>query len=200
MAIWRGGIPVPDSLSHFRVALKDPDALQYYISSGIVSLQTAIVLSFLQRQPLLGYHMFLRLRNFFRSFRLHKPRSIQPNPVVDQTDLQNANEVPPIPPTSLERSPSTDAESSNQLRQDFWDLAMKLRPSFPPTCNWLDPKDLQDIEEPPVDGGRFAEVWKGHLENREVAIKSYRCYVCFDCDRVRMVSYSKRRCDLYGYN
>jgi len=50
-----------------------------------------------------------------------------------------------------------------------------------------------------VDGGRFADVWKARLDGQDVAIKSYRCYVRFDCDRVRMVSYSGRRFDLHGH-
>jgi len=62
---------------------------------------------------------------------------------------------------------------------------------------WLDPTDLQDIEEFPVDGGRFADVWRGRLEGREVAIKSYRCYATLDNDLVRMVSCNKDRYDLH---
>lgn len=118
------------------------------------------------------------------------------NPIDDQIDL---GEVDQALPTPSERCVGTDAENTSRLNQEFLEHAAKLRPSFPPACNWLDLKDLQDIEEPPVDGGRFANVWRGRLEDRKVAIKSYRCYVCFDCDQVRMVSRNKYRYDLHGY-
>lgn len=93
---------------------------------------------------------------------------------------------------------TTDAqtEASNLLSKMFWDLAQKLRPSFPKTCSWLDPPDLQDIGEMAVDGGRFAEVWRGRLDGRDVAIKTYRCYVRFDCDQIRMRFYR----EAHAYN
>jgi len=139
--------------------------------------------------------MFRQLKSFFHPFRLRRPQDPQINPMDDQINLRDANQAPPTP---SERCVGTDAENSSRVSQ-FLELAAKLRPSFPPACSWLDPTDLQDIEEPPVDGGRFANVWRGRLEDREVAIKSYRCYVCFDCDQVRMVSRNKYRYDLHGY-
>ena len=140
-------------------------------------------------------------------FRLFKnrfnPRSSRglPDPVgdsaEDRVDLRNAHRTSMTP---SEFSTTTDVGSSESLRQSYWDLAFKLRPSFPPECSWLEPSDLQDIEERAVDGGRFAEVWKGHLEGREVAIKSYRYYERFDQrDSVCMVGYRRHRYFLQGY-
>lgn len=137
--------------------------------------------------------MWLSFKKLFRHFRLRQPRDRQANRADDQTHLRDAHQ---LSPTLHERRLAADAEDSNRLCQEFLDLAKGLQPSFPQGCGWLDPADLQDIEEPPVDGGRFADVWRGHLQDRKVAIKSYRCYVCFDCDRVRLVSCNRYRYDL----
>ena len=121
----------------------------------------------------------------------NRPNLHNTNPVPSPpANLRNTEPVPPPPPGPR---PSADAERSKLLCDDFLDLASKLRPSFPPTCTWLNPTDLQDIRDPPIDGGRFANVWRASLDGRAVAIKSYRCYTDFDCDRVRMVSYNKHR-------
>jgi hypothetical protein len=132
--------------------------------------------------------LLLWLKNFFRPSRLHKPRDSHADPADDRTDLTTTNRPPQTP---SERHPRPDAENPNRLSQVFWELAAKLQPSLPRTSNWLNLTDVQDIEEPPVDGGRFADVWRGRLEGRAVAIKSYRCYVRFDCELVRMVSQNK---------
>ena len=131
--------------------------------------------------------MFQSLKDLFRPSFLFRPRDVHVHPLDDQNNLRNANPAPPTPG----RPPGTDAESSNRLSKTFRELAAKLRPSFPQACSWLAPTDLQDIEDNPVDGGRFADVWKGRLQARDIAIKSYRCYVRFDCDQVRMVSSKK---------
>jgi len=142
--------------------------------------------------------MSQQLKNFFRPSFLSRPRDVHANPVDDQTNLRNVNQAPPaqIP----ERSLGTGAENSIRLSRRFFELAANLRPSLPRTCSWLDPMQLQDIEEWPIDGGRFADVWRGRLEGREIVIKSYRCYVRFDCDQVRMVSSNKYRYDPRGRN
>lgn len=133
--------------------------------------------------------MFRLLRNFFYPSRPCKPQESQLNPADDRADLRNVHRVSPA---STKRRVGAEAESSSRLCKDFWNLALTLRPTFPQTCSWLGLPDLQDIDERPVDGGRFADVWRGRLEGRDVAVKSYRCYVCFDCDQIRMVSYSRR--------
>jgi len=105
----------------------------------------------------------------------------------DRVDLGNAH---PNSITPSEFSTTTDAGSSESLRQGYWDIALKLRPSFPPECSWLELSDLQGIGERAVGSGRYANVWKGRLEGREVAIKSYRYYIRFDqCDSVCTVGH-----------
>jgi len=129
--------------------------------------------------------MFRLLKNCFN------PRSSRglPCPVggseEDQIGLRNPHRDSITP---SEFSTTTVTGSSESLRQSYLDIALNLRPSFPPECSWLEPSDLHDIGKRAVDGGRFAEVLKGHLEGKKVAIKSYRYYERFDqCDSVCMV-------------
>ena len=126
--------------------------------------------------------------------KLFNPRSSRglPDPVggseEDQIHLRNAHRNSITPSQS---STTTDIGSSESLRQSYWNLVFGLRPSFPPECSWLEPSDLRVIGKRAVAGGGFAEVWKGHLEGREVAIKSYRYYEQFDQrDLVCMVGHS----------
>ena len=112
------------------------------------------------------------------------------NRANNRPSLHNTNPVPSPPPVPR---PSADAEGLKPPYRDILDLASKLRSSSPPTCTWLDPTDLQDIGECSIDGGRFTDVWRARLDGRVVAVKSYRCYVGSDCDRIRTVSYNKHR-------
>lgn len=116
----------------------------------------------------------------------------------DGIDLRNAHRNSTTP---SESSTTADAGSSNLLRQTYRDLVLTtLRPSFPPECNWLEPSDVEVTGERPVDGGRFAEVWRGRLEDRKVAVKSYRYYQRFDQrDSVCTVGYRTYRYLLLGY-
>lgn len=136
-------------------------------------------------------------KSLLRLFRPRRARDLQVDPADDQTDSPDAHMTPSAP---LESREGTDAEGPSRLCRDFLDLAMRLQPYFPQACSWLEPQDLQDIEEPPIDGGRFADVRSGRLEGREVAIKSFRCYICGSCDRIRMVSWDEHRYDLHGHN
>jgi len=164
---------------------------------GNIPRQTAFSLSPSFEIPPPERRMFRRLKKFFCSLRSRKPQDPPANPADGQPNLPNAHQIPPRP---SERRVNADAEGSNSLSHTFRDLALELRPSFPETCSWLERPDLQDIEEHAVDGGRFADVRKGRLDGRDVAVKSYRCYVRFDCDRVRMVSSNKHLCGLCAYN
>jgi len=109
------------------------------------------------------------------------PRSSRglPDPVgsprEDRFSLRNAHRNST---TSSEFSATVDVGSSDPLNHR--DIALNLRPSFPPECSWLEPSDLQEIGERGVCSGRFADIRKGRLEGKEVAIKSYRCYIRFD--------------------
>ena len=127
-------------------------------------------------------------KNFLHLGRSRRPRDLVGNPGEDQLNLRNAHRNSS---TSLGRRATASADAFSSLDQKHRDLALKLRPSFPQTCSWLEQPDLQVIGESPVASGRFADVRKGRLsDGRQVAVKSYRRYIRFDCDRVRLVSYT----------
>jgi len=60
-------------------------------------------------------------------------------------------------------------------------LAGRLRLSLPPSCPWFGPEDLRVIGTRPVDAGGFADLWVGEMDDRKVAVKSYRCYSSASC-------------------
>lgn len=135
--------------------------------------------------------MFRLLKNLFRPHRPPRPRELLGTPTDDQLSLRSTH--PNSPPLS-DRHATADAEGSSLL-QSYWNLTLQLRRFLPRTLSWLEPCDLQEIGEQAVGGGGFADVRKGWLNGREVAVKSYRCYVRFDCDLIRMVSSNKHRYD-----
>lgn len=120
------------------------------------------------------------LKRFFRLLRFHKPRNRQATP---PNHLRNARGD-----SSASETPVT-ADIEARLSQRYFHLAQNLRQKFPQACVWLEPEDLDVDEEGPVRSGGYADIWKARLDGRAVAIKSYRRYVNFDCDGVRMVSY-----------
>ena len=67
-------------------------------------------------------------------------------------------------------------------------MAGRLRPSLPVDYLWLGRKDLKVVGTRPIGAGGFADVWVGELDNRKVAIKSYRCSASADYSRICGVS------------
>ena len=106
----------------------------------------------------------------------------------------------PTTPESRATSPSSE-KSSTTIKQRYYDSAQELRSSLQQTCSWLDQKDLRVAGERPVDSGRYADVWGGSLDGRDVAVKSYRLYTHpdFRLDFVRLVG-CKQRCASPGCN
>lgn len=127
--------------------------------------------------------MFRWLKKLFLS---RRPRDHRATSAEDQLDLPNARRNSPA---SSEASVIADTEATNLLSQSYFDSAQKLRRTFPPTCSWLESEDLDFVGESPMASGRYADIWKGRLDGRDVVIKTYRCYISFDCDWIRMVSY-----------
>lgn len=123
------------------------------------------------------------LKTLFRSRRLRDRRA---TPADDQLGLPDAHRNS----TALsEASVTTDTEATNSLSQAYFDSAQQLRGKFPQACCWLASEDLQLVKERSGRSGRYADVWKGRLDGRVVAVKAYRCYVHFDPDWVRLVSH-----------
>ena len=82
---------------------------------------------------------------------------------------------PPPSPPCLNNPPSPDGYL---LHTDHSDLVLGSRPPLPPICNRLEEGDVQMVGSWPIRAGGFADLWRGSLEGRQVAIKSYRCYSC----------------------
>lgn len=124
--------------------------------------------------------MFRKIWDLFRrSFRR------QATPLCDHLHPQNAHQNSPAPSVTC-ATPGN--ETTDSLLQEYFDSAQKLRRNFPRTCNWLEQEELDLVDEV-VAGGRYANVRRGRLGGRDVAVKSYRCYIRFDCDWVRMRFY-----------
>ena len=75
-------------------------------------------------------------------------------------------------------------------RQDYCELAQRLRPLLPAACNRLESEDVLIIDTSPFSSGSFSEVWQGSLQGLVVAVKSLRLYASpeFDPAEVGIVS------------
>ena len=98
------------------------------------------------------------------------------------TDVPNRPEhFPPEP----DRSPLTDPDV---LCEHLVDLVRHLRPLLPGSCEWLGQGSLEVVGDHPVDAGGIADVWIGKVDNRRVAVKSYRFHSSSDHLPTYMVS------------
>lgn len=131
-----------------------------------------------------GHTMFRKFKDLLRRSFPRRRRDHQATPVGGQPHPQNAHQNPPAP-SGIHTTPEN--ETADSLSREYFDSAQKLRRNFPQTCSWLEPRDLDFTEEGAVAGGRYADVRRGRLGGRGVAVKSYRCYIRFDCHWVRMV-------------
>ena len=68
-------------------------------------------------------------------------------------------------------------------------LAGRLQRILPPNYRWLGQEDLKVVGIHPIDAGSFADVWVGDMDDRRVAVKSYRCYTSGDGIPTYNVSY-----------
>ncbi|KAF9647760.1 kinase-like protein [Thelephora ganbajun] len=66
------------------------------------------------------------------------------------------------------------------LREHHLDLVLHLQGLFSTSCKWLEQGDIKIVGGFPVDAGGYANVWAGTMDDRKVAIKSYRCYLPLD--------------------
>ena len=95
----------------------------------------------------------------------HPPPSQRPLPVIHSSSFPN----------------------DDLLCQRYSSLAQTLLPSLSPICDWLAEDDIQISGARPVSAGGFADIWRGTLDTRPVAIKSYRRYLSFDLSHVFLV-------------
>lgn len=91
---------------------------------------------------------------------------------------------PPALPPAVHNPPLPDDDI---LSQCYFGPAQKLRPTSSSIPHMLTRDDVQMVGERPVGAGGFADIWRGTLDTRQVAVKSYRRYLSFDLSRVRLV-------------
>jgi len=105
--------------------------------------------------------------------------------VTGRSDLKQMACPPssPLPPSGIHNRSSPD----DLLRQHHFNLARQLRPSLSPICNWLGEDDVRIVGGQPFSAGGFSDLWRGTLDTRQVAIKSYRRYLFFDLSQVFLV-------------
>lgn len=93
-----------------------------------------------------------------------------------------ASPLPPPPLPSVIHNPPLPDDGF--LCQHHSSLAQKLRPSSSSICRQLAGDDIHIVGERPVSAGGFADIWRGSLDTRQIAVKSYRRYLSFDLSRV----------------
>ena len=79
----------------------------------------------------------------------------------------------PSPPVEIAHSLTTDLST-------LVNLAGRVRPPPGSRYRWLVQKDVKIVGTHPVDAGGFADIWVGEIDDRKVAVKSYRCYATAD--------------------
>ena len=62
----------------------------------------------------------------------------------------------------------------------------------PGTHGWLNSADVRIADKHPMAAGGFADILEGALDDRDIIVKSYRCYEQFD--HARVISVCCRRC------
>ena len=96
----------------------------------------------------------------------------------------------PIPPQSSPPTPSrihSPPPDGDPPQQPHFNLAQQLRPALAQITSWLEDDDVQIIGGLPISAGGFTDLWKGSVDSRLVAIKSYRRYLSFDLALVFLV-------------
>jgi hypothetical protein len=99
---------------------------------------------------------------------------------------KKAARLPP-PPLSPFKIQNPSSPNDNLLCQYHLNLAQKAYPSLS-ICNWLEEGDVHmAVGGFPFSAGGFADLWRGSLDNRLVAVKSYRRYLSVDPSRIFLV-------------
>ena len=102
-------------------------------------------------------------------------------PLGEDDVLSHNSHSPESSPLEIDHSLATDLGT-------LVNMADQLRPSLPADCLWLGQKDLKVTGTHPAAAGGFADVWAGEMNNRKIAIKSYRCHVSADYAQIYSAS------------
>lgn len=98
----------------------------------------------------------------------------------------------------LESLPLLPAELDTR-RGALSDLLLHLQGSLPAGCERLGRGAVQVVGDFPTSAGGTADVWEGRINDRRIAMKSYRCYLFSDCLLTYVVSRTYP-CYIYSTN
>jgi len=96
-----------------------------------------------------------------------------------------------------DRSDPSPPEASRTVATEvdaLVDPISRLQPSLSPIYRRLGQGDLGVVGTRPIDAGGFADVWIGDMDDRRVAVKSYRCYGSADYPSIYKASYPSPLC------
>ena len=92
---------------------------------------------------------------------------------MSSTDTSSSGSPPDSAPTST---------ATQHERKDYHELAQRLHPLLPETCNRLVSDDVRIADTTPCSSGGFSEVWLGSLQGRPIVVKSLRLYSSLEFD------------------
>lgn len=94
---------------------------------------------------------------------------------------------PPSPPSSPYKNKNPASLNDDLVYRHHLNLVRQAHPSLSSVWNWLEEGDVHMAGVFPTSAGSFANIWRGSLDNRQVAIKSCRCYLTVDPTQIFLV-------------
>ena len=79
-------------------------------------------------------------------------------------------------PSHVTEAPEQSASSPWTIKDLLDHVRNHLRPWLSDSCKWLEQEALEINTKKPIAAGGAAEVWVGRMGDRDVVVKSYRCY------------------------
>ena len=116
-----------------------------------------------------------------KAFAAHIPDAIDP---FSRDSSQSEDEAHLLSPFD---SPSVPILDRDLQYEHYPEAVRHLRPSFPPTCAFVEPDDVKVVGDIPISAGGFADIWEGVIDGRSIFQKSYRCYEYCDIERIFQV-------------
>ena len=132
-----------------------------------------------------------KVTTFFLCHLLRRPHTKKSKAQEEEVPVTRSTGAPAFASPPGLTSPAKVTESRCELAQ-------RLRPLLPQTCNWPPSDNIQVVDTIPFSSGSFAEVWKGSVQGQIVAIKSFRCYSSPGSDPPEVGIVSFHRCARLG--
>lgn len=130
-------------------------------------------------------HIVPLVDSFYRLARAVLRRAARRRSISKKVTSEAAACRPPFSPLEIQNPSSPN---DNLRGQHHLDLVRKAHPPFSFICNQLGEGDIHmPVRGFPIRAGGFADLWRGYLDNRQVAIKSYRRYLSIDPSQIFLV-------------